>query len=97
MSGRVAAPGPGASGEPERATAPECARGSLGGAERRLAAAIRLPGAVWRYLREVSGDDAYERYLAHHASRHAGETPMTPKEYFAERQRQKWSGVTRCC
>lgn len=53
--------------------------------------------AAWRYLREVSGDDAYERYLAHHASQHAGETQMTPKEYFAERQRQKWSGVTRCC
>ena len=53
--------------------------------------------AVWRYLREVSGDDAYERYLAHHATHHAGETPLTPKEYFAERQRRKWTGVTRCC
>jgi uncharacterized short protein YbdD (DUF466 family) len=53
--------------------------------------------AGWRYLREVSGDDAYERYLVHHAAHHAGETPLTPKEYFAERQRQKWSGVTRCC
>lgn len=62
-----------------------------------VTAMVRWSGAAWRYLREVSGDDAYERYLAHHASRHAGETPMTPKEYFAERQRQKWSGVTRCC
>ena len=53
--------------------------------------------AAWRYLREVSGDDAYERYLAHHATHHAGETPLTPKEYFAERQRRKWTGVTRCC
>ena len=53
--------------------------------------------AGWRYLREVSGDDAYERYLAHHAAKHANTKPMTPKEYFAERQRQKWSGVTRCC
>ena len=53
--------------------------------------------AAWRYLREVSGDDAYERYLAHHAAKHAGEAPMTPKEYFAERQRQTWSGVPRCC
>jgi uncharacterized short protein YbdD (DUF466 family) len=54
-------------------------------------------GAGWRYLREVSGDDAYERYLAHHAAKHACTTPLTAKEYFAERQRQKWSGVTRCC
>jgi uncharacterized short protein YbdD (DUF466 family) len=58
---------------------------------------VRWAGGVWRYLREVSGDDAYERYLAHHAAQHGGATPMTPKEYFAERQRQKWSGVTRCC
>jgi uncharacterized short protein YbdD (DUF466 family) len=53
--------------------------------------------AFWRYLREVSGDDAYERYVAHCAAHHAGEAPMSPKEYFAERQRRKWSGVTRCC
>lgn len=53
--------------------------------------------AAWRYLREVSGDDAYERYLAHHAAAHAEEVPMTRKEHFAECQRQKWNGVTRCC
>ena len=62
-----------------------------------VAAVVRWSGAAWRYLREVSGDDAYERYLAHHAAHHAGEKPMSPKQYFAERQRQKWSGVTRCC
>jgi len=62
-----------------------------------LATVGRWLTAGWRYLREVSGDDAYERYLAHHAAKHANTKPMTPKEYFAERQRQKWSGVTRCC
>ena len=78
------------------------------GEERRPVAALTVSAVVvatvgrwltagWRYLREVSGDDAYERYLAHHAAMHAGEKRMTPKEYFAERQRQKWSGVTRCC
>ena len=61
------------------------------------AAVVRWAGAAWRYLREVSGDDAYERYLAHCAAHHAGEKPMSPKDYFAERQRRKWSGVTRCC
>jgi uncharacterized short protein YbdD (DUF466 family) len=57
----------------------------------------RWSGAVWRYLRTVSGDDAYERYLAHHAVAHAGEPAMTRKALFAECQRQKWTGVTRCC
>jgi uncharacterized short protein YbdD (DUF466 family) len=53
--------------------------------------------ALWKYIRAVSGDDAYERYLDHLAAHHPGEQPVTRKVYFAERQRQKWTGVTRCC
>jgi uncharacterized short protein YbdD (DUF466 family) len=60
-------------------------------------AVLRWLAAGWSYLRAVSGDDAYERYLAHHAADHAGQPLMTRKAFFAERQRQKWSGVTRCC
>ncbi|MDB6091744.1 MAG: hypothetical protein JWN85_4528 [Gammaproteobacteria bacterium] len=60
-------------------------------------AVFRWVGAGWRYLRAVSGDDAYERYLAHHAAEHAGQAAMTAKAFFTERQRQKWAGVTRCC
>jgi uncharacterized short protein YbdD (DUF466 family) len=62
-----------------------------------MAALLRVLASGWRYLRAVSGDDAYERYLAHHAAHHAGQPVMSRKAYFAERQRQKWSGVTRCC
>jgi uncharacterized short protein YbdD (DUF466 family) len=53
--------------------------------------------ATWQYMRAVSGDDAYERYLAHHALEHAGEQVMTRKTFFTDRQRQKWTGVSRCC
>jgi uncharacterized short protein YbdD (DUF466 family) len=63
----------------------------------RRPAALRWMAAGWSYLREVSGDDAYERYLAHHAVKHAGQPLMSRKDYFAERQRRKWTGVTRCC
>jgi len=65
--------------------------------ERTTRAALRWLTAAWGYLREVSGDDAYERYVAHHTAEHADEPLMTRKEYFVERQRQKWAGVTRCC
>jgi uncharacterized short protein YbdD (DUF466 family) len=58
---------------------------------------VRWIGAVWRYLRAVSGDDAYERYLVHHAAHHAGESAVTRKDYFSDRQRRKWMGVSRCC
>jgi len=61
------------------------------------AAPLRWLSAAWSYLRAVSGDDAYERYVAHHTAEHPGEPLMSRKAYFAERQRQKWTGVTRCC
>lgn len=51
----------------------------------------------WRYLRHVSGDDAYERYLAHHRASHPGEAPLTREQYFRKRQDEKWSKVSRCC
>lgn len=52
---------------------------------------------LWRYVRQVTGDDAYERYVAHHQAQHAGEAPLTRHEYFKKRQDEKWKGVTRCC
>ncbi|MEK9652373.1 MAG: YbdD/YjiX family protein [Betaproteobacteria bacterium] len=52
---------------------------------------------IWSYLREASGDDAYERYLAHHAITHKDATPMSRSEYFTHRQTEKWSGIKRCC
>jgi len=67
------------------------------GAGARAGAALRWAGAAWRYLRAVSGDDAYERYAAHHAVEHAGAELMTRKDFFTDRQRQKWTGVSRCC
>ena len=52
---------------------------------------------IWQYLRHVSGDDAYDRYLAHHRQAHPGEPPMTPVQFFRKRQDEKWSKVSRCC
>jgi uncharacterized short protein YbdD (DUF466 family) len=60
---------------------------------------IEVLTRVWSALREMSGDDAYERYLAHWRERHAvpGSTPLDRATFFAEKQRRKWSGVSRCC
>ena len=58
---------------------------------------FRWTVTVWAYLRAVSGDDAYERYLAHHAAEHGGEPAMTPRDFFIDRQQRKWRGVSRCC
>ena len=52
---------------------------------------------LWRYLRQVTGDDAYERYIAHQELAHAGEQPLTRPQFFKMRQDEKWSKVSRCC
>jgi uncharacterized short protein YbdD (DUF466 family) len=51
----------------------------------------------WRFLRQVSGDDAYERYLEHVARLHPDEKPVSRAEHFRMRQEQKWNRISRCC
>ncbi len=51
----------------------------------------------WQLVRQLSGDDAYERYLAHHAACHANAAPLSREEFFQRNQQQKWSGIKRCC
>lgn len=57
---------------------------------------VRL-GAFWRFIRRVSGDDAYERYLRHHAEAHPHEPPLDQKAFFRQEQDRKWNGIRRCC
>jgi uncharacterized short protein YbdD (DUF466 family) len=51
----------------------------------------------WWAVRRLSGDDAYERYLAHHAEHHPDTTPLSREEFFKQWQDNKWKGVKRCC
>jgi uncharacterized short protein YbdD (DUF466 family) len=51
----------------------------------------------WALLRQLSGDDAYERYLRHHTVAHPGEAPLDRKSFFQREQERKWNGVKRCC
>jgi len=48
-------------------------------------------------LRGVTGDDAYEKYLAHHERTHPGVAPMTPGEFFQAQLDSKWNCVSGCC
>jgi uncharacterized short protein YbdD (DUF466 family) len=53
---------------------------------------------LWRALRALSGDDAYERYLAHWRVHHAAEgEPLGRKAFFRAEQERKWNGIKRCC
>ena len=57
----------------------------------------RLVWLVWNFLRQASGDDAYERYLDHIAQVHPGQPAMGRGEYYRFRTEQKWNRITRCC
>jgi uncharacterized short protein YbdD (DUF466 family) len=51
----------------------------------------------WQNLRRLTGDDAFERYLAHHHKHHADIEPMDRAAFFRSEQKRKWEGVRRCC
>jgi uncharacterized short protein YbdD (DUF466 family) len=53
--------------------------------------------AFYKVIRQLSGDDAYERYLTHHAQTHNDEIPLSRSEFFKHEQERKWNGVRRCC
>jgi uncharacterized short protein YbdD (DUF466 family) len=58
---------------------------------------------AWRILRQLSGDDAYERYLEHFVERSLisncseCQQPLSKKAFFRRWQDEKWYGVKRCC
>jgi uncharacterized short protein YbdD (DUF466 family) len=54
---------------------------------------------LWAWVREATGDDAYERYLAHWRAHHGdnGATPLGRAAFYRDEQRRKWEGVRRCC
>ncbi len=54
---------------------------------------------VWQGIRQLSGDDAYERYLRHFAEHHQHENnlPLTKAEFFKQWQDKQWRGIKRCC
>jgi len=51
----------------------------------------------WQIIRQLSGDDAYERYLAHCQQHHTDQPPLSREEFFKQWQDEKWQGVKRCC
>jgi len=54
----------------------------------------RLGARAWRWLRSVTGDDAYETYV----SRAGGSArPPTREEFYLDGLRRRYSRINRCC
>jgi uncharacterized short protein YbdD (DUF466 family) len=54
-------------------------------------------GVRW-YLREVTGETAYERYVAHMRAEHADQPVMSRRDFERRRQEQREGRQSaRCC
>lgn len=54
-------------------------------------------GLAWSMIRSLATDDAYDKYLAHHARAHTGSVAMSRRAFYLKQQQCKWTGVSRCC
>jgi len=51
--------------------------------------------AFWNYLREASGENDYAHYRTRISAE--GRRPVTKREFYDQRQQEKYSRPTRCC
>ncbi|HYE48031.1 MAG TPA: YbdD/YjiX family protein [Azospirillaceae bacterium] len=51
----------------------------------------------WEGLRQLTGDDAYDRYLERQASLHPEMPPLDREAFYLSELERRWSGVSRCC
>jgi uncharacterized short protein YbdD (DUF466 family) len=64
-----------------------------------LLGAQRLGRALWSWLRQVSGDAAYENYFRRARPRY-GESRvrvLSREEFYLDALRRRYTGVSRCC
>ncbi len=67
--------------------------------------AMKLISALkkaWRYVREVTGDTAYENYAKYCAANNSNSNPAAPAtmsraEFYSESLKRKYSTINRCC
>lgn len=52
---------------------------------------------AWEYLKEISGENAYDRYLAVHTASHPEKPPMQRGEFYRSRQDAKYNDLGSRC
>ena len=68
----------------------------------KLKQANRALRKAWQWLREVTGDAAYENYLRRCAANESGanslaDKKMTREEFYSDALHRKYSTINRCC
>src|SRR5690606_6975071 len=67
-------------------------RAVAGGCRAAWRFARRHARAGWNFLRALTGEDAYERYLAHWQACHSGEAPLDRGTFFRRELQRRWEG-----
>ncbi len=52
---------------------------------------------AWEYLKEISGENAYDRYLQVHAATHPDKPPLSRGEFYRHRQDEKYNNPGSRC
>jgi uncharacterized short protein YbdD (DUF466 family) len=52
---------------------------------------------AWEYLREISGENAYDRYLQVHMATHPDKPPLSRGEFYRHRQDEKYNNPGSRC
>lgn len=53
--------------------------------------------SAWEYLKEVSGENAYDRYLENHRATHPEKKPLGRGEFYRRQQDEKYSNPGSRC
>ena len=52
---------------------------------------------AWGYLKEISGENAYDRYVVVHMATHPERPPMSRGEFYRHRQEEKYNNPGSRC
>lgn len=52
---------------------------------------------AWWYIREITGDAAYENYLRRASRVRTCGHILSPEEFYLDVLRRRYAGVSRCC
>jgi len=55
--------------------------------------------SIWKFIRTLSGDNAYEKYLENIKSckKHNELIPLSSRDFYQKRIDEKWNKINRCC
>ena len=52
---------------------------------------------AWEYVKEISGENAYDRYLKFHTATHPDKSPLGRGEFYRQRQDEKYNNPGSRC